>query len=207
MDTITAVIVTAFLNLAISTGIFLRVQKNIELSFSKQLEAFKTELQKDVIEHQVRFSASYPKTVETLENIHQQFVSLLQLLSKLPDRRVEKVDDEEFAAKENDVISAYENFSSYITFHRVYLPDETARRIIIIDGMTRVMCFIIRTSRNIDYVSPSDRGRLVVQGGNLAAGKIFQGRAEVLYAREAFVQLYKFEDELEQLYKSIAQAE
>lgn len=67
MDDITLILVTAFLNAAVSTGIFLRVQRNIGLEFDEKLEKFKTELQKEVIEHEVKFSKTYPKTLEVLE--------------------------------------------------------------------------------------------------------------------------------------------
>jgi hypothetical protein len=73
MDDITLIIVTAFLNAAVSTGIFLRVQKNIELSFDQKLEKFKADLQKEVNEHQVKFSRTYPKTMEVLETITNKF--------------------------------------------------------------------------------------------------------------------------------------
>jgi hypothetical protein len=70
MDTLPIIIVTAlitaFVNGAVSVTIFLRVQKSIELSFQEQLEKFKSELQKENNERQLKFSTSYNKTLEVL---------------------------------------------------------------------------------------------------------------------------------------------
>jgi hypothetical protein len=77
MDTLPVIIVTAvvtaFINGAVSVAIFRRVEENIKLEFSEQLERFRTDLQKEVVEHQVKFSRNYPRMVETLENFINRF--------------------------------------------------------------------------------------------------------------------------------------
>ena len=135
MDTITAVIVTAFLNLAISTGVFLRVQKNIELSFAKQLEAFKTELQKDVIEHQVKFSRSYPKTMEVLETFTEQFKHYVSVFQKhcrpsyYSKEEIAELTEEVLWNRHKEYWSLQMDFQSFFGNNRHYLPDAIVSKI------------------------------------------------------------------------------
>jgi hypothetical protein len=78
MDTLAIIIVTAFLNIMISSIvtnlIFYRKQKDIELSFAKKLDEFKANLQKSLLEHQTKFVRNHQKRIEALESLHSKYI-------------------------------------------------------------------------------------------------------------------------------------
>jgi hypothetical protein len=135
METITTIIVTAFLNLAISTGVFLRVQKNIELSFAKQLEEFRVTLQKSLAEHQIKFSTTYPKTLEVLQGFFEEFQAAAIAFNILcqepsPDERDKQKTYPRYELEKNDTYqSLIIDCSVYFYNNRHYLADSIASEI------------------------------------------------------------------------------
>jgi len=76
MDTISLIIVTAFLN-AIITGIianliFYRYQKKIEDTFARSM-----------LEYQTKFVRNHEKTVETLDTVYKKFAEFESSFSKI----------------------------------------------------------------------------------------------------------------------------
>lgn len=65
INNIALIIVTAFINLAVSNFIFYRYQKKIEDSFARSM-----------LEYQTKFIRNHEKMVETLEVIYQKFSEL-----------------------------------------------------------------------------------------------------------------------------------
>ena len=67
INSIALIIVTAFINLAISNFVFLHYQKKIEESFAKK-----------IYEYQVIYSRKTPKMLEVLETICQKYVKVVE---------------------------------------------------------------------------------------------------------------------------------
>ena len=78
VTTLSIIFITALTNALISGLIVDYVQKRNANLFAEELEKFKASLQKSSIEHQIRFSTSYPKTFETIETLNQKLISLQQ---------------------------------------------------------------------------------------------------------------------------------
>jgi len=60
-ETIATIIVTAFINIAISSFLFYPYQKSIDLSFARKLKEFESSLQLSLFQEQTVFSKVYPK--------------------------------------------------------------------------------------------------------------------------------------------------
>jgi hypothetical protein len=126
---IALIIVTAFINLAVSNFIFYRYQKKIENSFAEKLETFRANLQKSSTEHQVKFSRNYPKTLEVLETYHhklQEFSQFFHQVHLFIIRAVRgtPLEDTEIQEKRHYFFRVFQDFTTYLTANRLYLPDE-----------------------------------------------------------------------------------
>jgi hypothetical protein len=133
MDPIALILITAFLNGAVSTGIFLRVQKNIESSFTEKLEEFKTSLRKEEIAYQIKFSRSYPKALEVLETFTKKFqhqVAVFCLMCEDHPPTKDKDPDNELLFKRQDEHSIpLADCKLYYDNNRLFLNDTASNEI------------------------------------------------------------------------------
>jgi hypothetical protein len=189
------------------TGLLLFYFKTrIENSFAEKLEQFKAQLQKSSTEHQIKYSKTFPKTLETLETIHQKFINLRQLLVELPY----DLSDEELAAKEPEVKSVINDFYSYLVYNRLHLPDEIAKEIVEIADRMYELSFILMTCRKYSRLSVTDYAIFLSALGkfeNLGLGKIDPDGivAEAKYIRLGEEELGKYAQQLEHIYKLVAE--
>jgi len=130
MDTITTIIITAFINIAISSFLFYRYQKSIDLSFAKKLKEFEHKLQFSQFQQQTIFSKIYPKTLDVLENYHQKLLNCTSLVSNhiitsigasLQSKPLDKAKKLEL---ENEVREAKDDLDSYLEQSRLHIPDD-----------------------------------------------------------------------------------
>ena len=92
MDFVTTVIiigVTALTDLLVVGVLGIWFKRSIERSFEEHIERYKSELQKELVEHQTRFVRNHEKASETLEKLYRDFSGLSQsmlrhILSLIP---------------------------------------------------------------------------------------------------------------------------
>src|SRR5215208_2984174 len=86
MDTISIIIITAFITSAItgivSNFIFLRYQKRVENTFAQQLDEFRSNLQYSNFERQTKFARIHEKRVEALEALGRLFRDFAESIRK-----------------------------------------------------------------------------------------------------------------------------
>jgi hypothetical protein len=129
MDTIAIIIVTAFVNIVISsivsTLIFYRVQKKTELSFAKKLEEFRANLQYSNFEQQTKFARLHAKRMEVLETWFQKFREFEDALnagiSALRDD-MENGTNTGFAEKEKLSSAKFTEFWKYYEANILFIP-------------------------------------------------------------------------------------
>jgi len=111
MDTIGLIILTAFINIVVtsivSNMIFLRYQKKIENSFATLL-----------FEHQTKFVRNYEKSVETLEMLNKKYVIFSDTLNNLISKQVLLTDKEG-----EDLANKLNDFWNYFRANRLFLPE------------------------------------------------------------------------------------
>jgi len=134
VHTETAIILTALVNFMVTGligGLLLyRIQKRIDISFAEKLEQFKASLQKSSVEHQIKFSITYPKTLEILETYRKKLVHYSNVLEKSHSTVNEALSKSEMLSDENcqrmidEIYGALTEFYIYSQENRLYLPDE-----------------------------------------------------------------------------------
>jgi hypothetical protein len=127
INTVPEPLATAILTATFTGIIILYLQKRIENSFAEKLEEYKTNLQKSSTEHQIKFSKTYPKTLEVLETGYQKFRDLSQHFQKIHSQTLntnQPLDLAEIRAKIDESIEAVREYTTYFQNNRLYLPDE-----------------------------------------------------------------------------------
>ncbi len=94
------------------------------------MEEFKASLQKSSVEHQIKFSTTYPKTLEILETYRKKLVHYSCVLEKSHKTVNEALSKNETLSAENyrrmidEIYGALTEFYIYLHENRLYLPDE-----------------------------------------------------------------------------------
>lgn len=133
-------IINAFpqsLAIAILTSVFTGLlifyfQKRINKSFDEKMAQFKTDLQKELVEHQIKFSKTFPRTLEILEEGNKRLRDLSQYFSNVFQEAINidhPLSTEEIKEKNDAVIVAVREFSKYFNDNKMYLLDELFTRI------------------------------------------------------------------------------
>jgi len=130
MDTIATIIVTAFINIMItsiiSNLVFYRYQKRIESSFAEKLEETKASLAYSIFEQQTKFTTNYARRVETLDTLYKKFVAYNNALEDLVSTKTEFVEtiieENEWNQKRDNVNKLLKDFGQYYKDNRLFLP-------------------------------------------------------------------------------------
>src|SRR6266508_2411330 len=136
MNPTQTIIVTVLANAIVIGIIVYLIQKRIESSFAKKLEEFKASLQKSSVEHQIKFSTTYPKTLEILETYRKKLVHYSNVLEKSHSTVNEELSKSEMLSDENcqrmidEIYGALTEFYIYSQENRLYLPDELVLELI-----------------------------------------------------------------------------
>ena len=132
MNNIALIIVTAFINLAVSNFLFLRYQKKIESTFIKS-----------VFEYQTKFTRNHEKTVETLETIYQKFqelqVKVNRNIMNIIVSSENDLPDDEHRNELKAVFEKADNLQEYYFARRIYLEEKTSEQIGQIVNKTKLL--------------------------------------------------------------------
>lgn len=121
------ILATAILT-AVFTGLLLfYFQRRIENSFAEKIEQFKTDLQKELIEHQTKFSTTYPKALEVLEIGYQKLSALPRMISDFHSqlsKSNQPLDPKKIGEMRSEILNACFEYAKYIDDNRRYIPIE-----------------------------------------------------------------------------------
>ena len=114
IENIALIIITAFINLAVSSFIFYRYQKKVEDSFARSM-----------LEYQTKFVKNYEKTIEILETLHKKYVIFSDASRDLFFK------EESISESESDeiIMGKLNDFWNYFRDNRIYLPEFIANDI------------------------------------------------------------------------------
>jgi len=149
MDTVAVIVISALVNLLV-TGlvggiIIYRFQKEMDATYTKQMEEFKSSLQNISFEQQVKFEKLYPKRVGTLEVLCKKYdifsdalTGLIMLKGTMSAKEQGEIQD-----KLNDFWKDYEN-------NRLFLPLEMLNEItpIYFDSLNLINAIFLLSNRN-----------------------------------------------------------
>lgn len=146
MDTLSAIIVTAFINILItgivSNLIFYRYQKRIDNLYNRQMEEFRQRLAYVNYEKQTKFVTTHAKRVETLRTLYKKLVlysegftfmthQVAYLYASKPDMvSMTESDYEKFG-------EILEDFRKYFWENRLFLPHEMVDKIRVVSSWAR----------------------------------------------------------------------
>ena len=121
---------------AIVTGIIVYlIQKRIERSYTIQMEEFKSNLQRSAVEHEIRFSKIYPKTLEVLEIYHQKLFYLSKLCFRaymsIPEAEDnnQPLEPDDIQEKKKEIFEAIADVTNWYRDHRLHLPDSLTKEV------------------------------------------------------------------------------
>jgi len=113
---------------AIITGLLLfYFQRRIESSFAEKMEQFKTDLQKELIDHQIIFSTTYPKAIEVLDAGYQELSTLSLTIDEIHSQLLipnQTLDSKKYREMLDAILKARRKYTRYFHDIRRYLPDE-----------------------------------------------------------------------------------
>lgn len=135
LSSIALIIVTAFINLAISNYIFYRYQKKIETSFAKSL-----------FEHQTKFVRNHEKMVETLETVYQEFSDYRLEINRLLFNKLSFLaSGEEFDldSKLDDSSSKADKLYEYFVSNSIHLSQDVSVEIADVLIKTKLLYSVI----------------------------------------------------------------
>ncbi len=155
MDTLTTLILTVLANAIVTGVIVYLIQKKIDNSFAKKMEEVRVNLQKSLIEHQIKISRTYPKSLEVLEAFNEKFQYFL-MLSSWSSRLTEKLFSSKEVVAQEDLmdldkkeIKAIGDCETYLLHNRIYLPDDSVRELEEIMNRSRTLCFHLSFCRHL----------------------------------------------------------
>jgi hypothetical protein len=216
MDTIAVIIITAFINIIISSIVsnfmFYRYKKRIETSFAESL-----------FEHQTKFERHHQKTSETLESLYQIIIVISDKYEKtvygctnfyknnlefihfmdMQYLNLEMKDIEYLKSKSDE-------FSSCFNSNRLYLSPSSIRAIKSIhhrvDGLIQVVPHYVKLLFDFDDTSPEFMYRLneSIEKLDLGSHRIVDIWGFMLLFSDFVEEMNRQAEKLEFLYKSIA---
>lgn len=95
---------------------------------SKDIEAFKSQLRVQALEHEIRFARLHEKVAETIAKTYGKLQRIFDCLSRYVN--IEQSSNDPLRTRYREELhQAYEDFQKYFRPRRIYLPHETAERI------------------------------------------------------------------------------
>jgi DNA-binding transcriptional regulator/RsmH inhibitor MraZ len=218
MDIISTIIVTAFLTITInsivSILVFSRYQKSIELSFAKQLEEFKANLQYTNFEQQTKFVRSHQKRVETLDTLCHQFGEFSKEITIVGRKTMMKIWDKESIPKdefEKKIDKGFEKLyevSTLLHNNQIYLPKSTfveIREILKKSGDAALLSMSFGSLSSQMAISIKFTNESIKTSG-LAVKKVNPKRPDdILFIQEVINEIEGLRERMGQIYKSEAE--
>jgi len=213
INNIALIIVTAFVNLAVSNFIFYRYQKNIDLSFAKRLKEFEKELQVSVFKQQQQISINYPKSIEALQATvkkYQKFHDIASEVIVCVEQFHNRKDTDKTIEIENKIDElnlAMGDFNSSYNDVKLYVSENIANEIL--DIIQVVLFLTITLSRSLEFnILPSDVVKWInngakVSGANLPKLNPKNSNSISVYLRAITKEIRAKEEKLVLLYKSV----
>lgn len=139
METIKAIAQYLFTPAALLAGIVFLLRKYFDSAFTKDLEQFKqnlksetdqaklrmeSDMQLKLFEYQTRFSIYHPKYSEVIAEFYKKLVIAEQHITNLP-----LAVGNQKESQANEAASAFVNFSDFFNQHRIYLSEDTCKKI------------------------------------------------------------------------------
>lgn len=190
MDATEAIILTSIVNIII-TGL---VGGIVIYTIQKKIDAT---IQKSLFEHQTKFVQLHAKRIETLETLYQKFriftFALEKLISTTNWARIKRqeINQETYKENEKNVQRALYDFWNYFNANRLYLSSELIHEIWIIYHDVGIDNATILAALDPDEMPDSHEAQLNASTKiNTIANRI-----------------YSQTDKLENLYKSVAEAQ
>ena len=134
---------------AIVTGIIVyRLQKKMEITYAKQMEEFRANLQYSIFEQQTKFAYIHAKRVEALETLYSKFAifgeTVTHLIVKM-EHSVQKLPEKNpvnLREIENELGLKYQDFTAYFMSIRLFLPEDFVEAV---HNVIRTSAFIHKT--------------------------------------------------------------
>ncbi len=195
------------------TGLLLLYFKNrIESSFARKLEEFRVGLQKSVIEHQIKYSRTYPKTLEILEALHEKILHYRGLVFLLaedttsggkPSDRIKNIEDE--------VSSVLADSWFCLESNRIRLPDLLVIKIEDIIQKADTLSQLLMASRYFSKTPNPHLAKLLNKtakrdGLNISEIDPKERFHVFTYTEQIKKEILELSLQFENLYKSVAEA-
>lgn len=210
MDTIETIILTSIVNIII-TGlvgglVIYRIQKKIDAT-----------IQKSLVEHQIKFSKIYPRTLEILETYYRKLSDCSRLSYRLGYRIMESLsgentlEDEKTIKDRDELLAAARDFRAYFQTNHIYLPSALIDELEEINERAGNLVVVSMASVEASKASTE----VLTQHLSMSSGWLGVSLEEELSEEVRLIRLIlKLEDEFtkvmkrfEKLYKSVAEAE
>jgi hypothetical protein len=110
------------------------LRKFFELGLQRDLERYKSELQRQYYEYQIKYSIIHQKRAEAIASIYSRLVRAKAQLADLVS--LLQQGGQSLPDKKSKVAEAYHDAASFFFEHRIFLPENTSVKIErVLDGM------------------------------------------------------------------------
>jgi|Deesub1362A_J573_1020465.scaffolds.fasta_scaffold02881_5 hypothetical protein len=120
--------IAAILSTTFSVALVFIVRKLIEQFFSKDLERFKTDLEKEVLRYKTQFEALHAERAQVIKEVYKRIVRTQDAFESLI-RPLQLAGEPSLEEKAKRVASEFNNLSEFFKENRLYFEEQLAQEI------------------------------------------------------------------------------